>query len=112
MDIRTADRSEVEHFQLYDADNAGDEFIVVEHDGQIVGFAQFDSGYSDAQIFFMESDMSGAGRAMIEWFQENFQEVGAMNAVETARPFYAKFGFDDVRSNGWAGQVDMFWYAE
>jgi hypothetical protein len=60
----------------------------------------------------MESNMQGAGRAMIEWFQENFQEVGAMNAVETARPFYAKFGFDDVRSNGWAGQVDMFWYAE
>ena len=112
MDIRTADRSEVEHFQLYDADNAGDEFIVVEHDGQIVGFAQFISGYSDAQIFFMESNMKGAGRAMIEWFQSNFEEVGAMNAVETARPFYAHFGFDDVRTNGWAGQVDMFWYAE
>ena len=112
MDIRTADSTEVESFQLFDADNAGDEFIVVEHDGQIVAYAQYMSGYSDAQIFFMESNMQGAGRAMIEWFQSNFEEVGAMNAVETARSFYAHFGFDDVRKNGWAGQVDMFWYAE
>jgi hypothetical protein len=112
MNIRTADRSEIEFFQLYDADNAGNEFIVVEHEGEIVAYAQYNSGYSDAQIFFMESNMKGAGRAMIEWFQSNFEEVGAMNAVETARPFYAHFGFDDVRTNGWAGQVDMFWYAE
>jgi len=112
MNIRTAERSEVESFQLYDADNAGNEFIVVEQAGQIVGFAQFDSGYSDAQIYFMESNASGAGRAMIEWFQGNFDEVGAMNAVEAARSFYAHFGFADVRTNGWADQVDMFWYAE
>ena len=112
MNIREADRSEIEFFQLYDADNAGNEFIVVEHEGEIVAYAQYDSGYSDAQIFFMESNMRGAGRAMIEWFQVNFEEVGAMNAVETARAFYAHFGFNDVRKNGWAGQVDMFWYAE
>ena len=112
MDIRTAEREEIEHFQLYSEDNAGEEFIVVEHEGEIVAYAQYDSGYSDVQIYFMESNMKGAGRAMIEWFQENYEEIGAMNAVETARPFYAKFGFDDVRENGWAGQIDMFWYAE
>ena len=112
MDIRTAERSEVENFQLFSDDNAGDEFIVVEHDGEIVAYAQYSSGYSDAQIFFMESNMKGAGRAMIEWFQNEYQEVGAMNAVKTAQPFYAKFGFDDVRKNRWAGQVDMFWYAD
>lgn len=112
MNIRTAEREEIEFFQLYDVDNAGNEFIVVEHESEIVAYAQYNSGYSDAQIFFMESNRRGAGRAMIEWFQENYVEVGAMNAVETARPFYAKFGFDDVRENGWAGQVDMFWYAE
>ncbi|MBK8772614.1 MAG: GNAT family N-acetyltransferase [Rhizobiales bacterium] len=112
MNIRTADRSEVEKFQLYSSDNAGEEFIVVEQNAEIVGYAQFNSGREDAQIFFMESNATGAGRAMIEWFQSEFVEVGAMNAVETARSFYAKFGFNDVRSNGWAGQVDMFWYAE
>lgn len=112
MDVRTADRSEIEHFQLYDADNAGNEFIVVESEGTIVGYAQFNSGREDAQIFFMESNAKGAGRTMIEWFQSEFVEVGAMNAVETARSFYAKFGFNDVRANGWAGQVDMFWYSE
>jgi len=112
MEIRQADRSEIEHFQLYDADNAGEEFIVVEHNDEIVGYAQYNSGREDAQIFFMESNIKGAGRAMIEWFQSEFVEIGAMNAVETARPFYAHFGFNDVRKNGWAGQVDMFWYLE
>ena len=112
MNIRTAKRSEVKHFQLYDAANAGKEFIVVEHDGAIVGYAQFTSNSESAKMYFMESTMKGAGRAMIEWFQANFEIVGAMNAVQTARPFYTHFGFDDVRKNGWAGQVDMFWYQE
>ena len=112
MDIREADRSEVENFPLYNEDNDGNEFIVVEHNGEIVAYAQYDSGYSDVRLYFMESNMKGAGRMMIEHFQANFEEVGAINAVETARPFYAKFGFDDVRENGWAGQVDMFWYSE
>jgi len=112
MNIRNAERTEIEHFALYNEDNAGDEFILVEQDGEIVGYAQFNSGREDAQIFFMESNLKGAGRAMIEWFQAQFVEVGAMNAVETARPFYAHFGFDDVRKNGYADQVDMFWYAE
>ena len=112
MNIRNADSTEIEHFPLYNEDNSGSEFIVVEHEGEIVAYAQYDSGYSAARIYFMESNMAGAGRAMIEWFQANFEEVGAINAVETAQGFYAHFGFDDVRENGWAGQVDMFWYAE
>ena len=112
MNIRTAERKEVEKFQLFDADNAGDAFIVVEHDGQMVGFAQFEDWSDEAKVYFMESNMKGVGRAMVEWFQSNFDVVGAMNAVETARPFYAHFGFDDVRKNGFFGQVDMFWYKE
>ena len=112
MNIRTAEQSEVEAFQLYDADNAGDTFIVVEHDGALVGFAQYEDWGDEAKVFFMESNMKGAGRAMIEWFQANFEIVGAMNAVKEAQPFYTHFGFDDVRKNGWAGQVDMFWYSE
>jgi N-acetylglutamate synthase-like GNAT family acetyltransferase len=112
MNIREADRSEIENFPLYNEDNDGNEFIVVEHEGEIVAYAQYNSGYSDAQIFFMESNMKGAGQMMIKYFQANYEEVGAINAVPTAQPFYAKFGFDDVRKNGWAGQVDMFWYAD
>jgi hypothetical protein len=49
---------------------------------------------------------------MIEWFKANFEVLGAMNAVDTAQGFYTHFGFDDVRKNGWAGQVNMFWYAD
>ena len=112
MNIRTAERSEVKAFQLYDADNAGDCFIVVEHDGELVGFAQYENWSDEAKVFFMESNMRGAGRAMVEWFQANFEIVVAMNVVKEAQPFYAHFGFDDVQKNGWAGQVDMFWYSE
>ena len=112
MNIRNAERTEVEHFQLYNEDNDGSEFIVVEDAGEIVGYAQFNSGVEDARIFFMESNVKGAGRAMIEWFQSEFVEVGAMNAVETAQGFYKHMGFADVRKNGYAGQVDMFWYGE
>lgn len=110
--IRPGEISEIEKFQLFDEANEGDEVIVVERDGQIVGYAQFVSGYSDARIYFMESEAKGAGRAIIEWFQAEFIEVWACNAVETAQPFYAHFGFEPAGGNGWANQVDMVWYAE
>lgn len=112
MNIRQAEISEIENFPLFDSENDGENVIVVEHDGAIVGYAQYNNGYDDAIIYFMESNMKGVGRAIIEWFQANYEMVTAHNAVETARPFYAHFGFDDVQSNGWAGQVDMTWYAE
>ena len=57
MNIRTAERSEVKAFQLYDADNAGDCFIVVEHDGELVGFAQYEDWSDEAKVCFMESNM-------------------------------------------------------
>lgn len=111
--IRTGDKSEIEQFPLFDDANEGDEVIVVEQDGVIVGYAQFVSGREDARIYFMESNVRGAGRAMMEWFQSEFAEVWACNAIETAQPFYSHFGFEKSgRGNGWAGQVDMVWYAE
>jgi hypothetical protein len=60
----------------------------------------------------MESIVKGAGRAMIEHFQSEYTKVTAVNAVETAQGFYLKFGFDDIGSNGYAGQINMTWWAE
>lgn len=113
MNIRHGEISEIENFPLYDEANEGEEIIVVESsDNEIVGYAQFNSGRSDARIYFMESNVRGCGRAIMEWFQREFDEVWAVNAVETAQPFYAHFGFEMAGGNGWAGQVDMVWYAE
>jgi len=113
MNMRQADINEIENFPLFDSENDGESVIVVENEaGEIVGYAQYTDGMDDAIIYFMESNMKGVGRTMIEWFQTNYEMVTAHNAVETAQGFYAHFGFDDVRPNGWAGQVDMTWYAE
>ena len=85
MNIRTAERSEVKAFQLYDADNAGDCFIVVEHDGELVGFAQYEDWSDEAKVFFMESNMRGAGRAKVIWLcgQENLRATERLPKART-----------------------------
>lgn len=112
MNIRTGTISEIENFPLYNEDNAGEEIIVAEHDGQIVGYAQFNSGRDDVEIFFMESTMKGTGRAIIEYFQNEYFEVTAVNAIETAQGFYARMGFEENGSTGYSGQINMTWWAE
>lgn len=112
MNIRTAERAEVEKFQLYNEDNAGNEFIVVESGDDIVGFAQYDSGYDDCIVYFMESEAQGAGRAMIEYFQGEFVEVVANDAIDTAQGFYLHFGFEQTGPKGFDGRMNMTWWAE
>lgn len=112
FNIRYGDKSEIESFPLFSEENEGEEIVVVEQGGEMVGYAQFNSGRSDARIFFMESNVRGCGRAIMEWFQGEFGEVWAMNAVKTAQPFYSHFGFESAGSNGYSGQIDMVWYSE
>lgn len=112
MNIRYAERSEVEKFQLYNEDNQGNEFIVVESGEEVVGFAQFDSGADDCTVYFMESEAKGAGRAMIEWFQAEFVEVVANDAIDTAQSFYRHFGFEQSGPKGFDGRMNMTWWAE
>ena len=112
MEIRNAERAEVEKFNLYNEDNMGSEFIVVEQDGQTVGFAQFDSGRDDVTVYFMESEAKGAGRAMIEYFQSEFVEVVANDAIETAQGFYTHFGFEATGPRQFDGRMNMTWWAE
>ena len=114
MNIRPGTVSEIENFPLYDEANEGSEIIVVEKDGNVVGYAQFNEGYDDAEIFFMEAVQpgNGIGKAMIEWFKSQYIEITAVNAIETARPFYARMGFEENGGTGWAGQVNMTWWSE
>ncbi len=112
MNIRNGEISEIENFPLFSEENDGNEIIVVEQDGEIVGYAQYNSGRSDAEIFFMESNAKGCGRAIIDWFKAEFEEVTAVNAVETARPFYAHMGFENNGGTGYVGQINMTWWAE
>lgn len=111
MEIREGQRSEVEKFQLFDEANAGSEFLVVEHDGRLVGYAQYDGGRDDATIHFMESEIAGGGRAMMEWFQANYEHLVAVSVVETAEGFYAHFGFQRAGDDGYDG-FNMEWWAE
>lgn len=112
MKIRNADVNEVAKFNLYDENNMGNEFIVVEQDGEIVGFAQFDSGRDDVTVYFMESEAKGAGRAMIEYFQSEYVEIVANDAIDTAQGFYAHFGFEQSGPKGFDGRMNMTWWAE
>ncbi len=115
MNIRTGTINEVSNFPLYNEDNDGDEIIVVEDEsGEIVGYAQYNEGRDDVEIFFMEAAQpgSGVGRAIIDWFKADYFQITAVNAIETARPFYARMGFEENGGTGWAGQVNMTWWNE
>jgi hypothetical protein len=50
MEIRQGQISEIENFPLFDESNEGEEIIVVECDGEIVGYAQYNSSRDDAEI--------------------------------------------------------------
>lgn len=112
MNIRNAEANEVEKFSLYNEDNMGSEFIVVEQDGQIVGFAQFDSGRDDVTVYFMESAAKGAGRAIIEYFQAEYSMIVAHDALEGAQGFYSHFGFEPTGQRQFDGRQEMTWWAE
>ena len=84
MEIRHGEISEIENFQLFSADNQGDDVVVAEIDGTIVGYMQINEGASDATIFFMESTMKGVGGALIDWLKGRCSYIVADNAVESA----------------------------
>lgn len=111
--IRRANRDEIVHFNLYHEDNQGTEFIVVERENNIVGFAQFDEGYTDATIHFIEAESSGKGvqYEIISWFQENFTELTTTNTNPHCQKFLINRGFEVV-SKDFYKNAQMKWFAE
>ena len=113
FNIRFGEISEVEGFQLFDSENQGDDVVVAEKGGEVVGYMQINEGQDDAVVYFMESNEKGAGSAMLDWLKQRCEYILAHNVVDTAAGFYEKQGF--VKSNvstGYARQICMEWIAE
>lgn len=109
--IRKGETSEVEKFQLWDSNNTGSEIIVVERDGEVVGFAQFDEGVNDATIHFIEANDSGKGigSEMISWFQENFSELTTTNTNPHCQKWLESKGFEVEKRNRLGSAIMKWW---
>ena len=104
MEIRSGRVNEIEKFALYNEDNAGEEILVVENDGQIVAYAQV----TDGSIFFCESELKGAGSALVEYLKAREGYLVARSVEPTARGFWSKMGFEFRSSDGFGGE-DWDW---
>jgi hypothetical protein len=100
MEIRNGTASEIENFQLFDENNEGEEILVVEHEGKVVAYAQV----TDYNIFFLESEMRGAGRFLVECLQEREGYLMAHNVEKTAKGFWTKMGFQFAHGDGFGGE--------
>lgn len=110
MEIRHGEISEIEKFQLFSADNQGDDVVVALIDEAVVGYMQINEGANDATIYFMESTVRGVGSALIDWLKNRCDYIVADNAVESAQGFYTKMGFTVASfSTGYSGQICMEW---
>ena len=99
---RTDDESVMQPFPLYNEENEGEEILVAEYEGNVVGYALFTGN----QIHFIESSLPGAGRALLEWFKQEFEELVAINCVPQCRAWWVQQGFEPQRG------ADMIWYKD
>ena len=111
MEIRTGTKDEITNFQLYCEENDGDDILVAEVEGKVVGYVQYTTG-EELSIYFIESEHKGAGTALIAALKEDNWHLVAVNVEKTATGFYEKMGFEMAGGNGWAGQFNMEWYDE
>lgn len=104
--IREGYEEEVQHFQLWNDDNDGETLLVAVLNGEIVGFAL----HTGPEIYFVESNVKGAGRALVEyiiadvggdWFQ-------ARNVSRQSVGFWEKMGF--VQGTATGERFDEFHY--
>ena len=114
FEIREGAVEEIQYFELYDAENDGETVIVAEQDGEIVGYVQ----YTGSDVFFMQSDAKGCGRAMIEFLQDGSDigcerdELRAINCLSGARGFYEKMGFQKAGRSTYGTNPDYVWVRE
>lgn len=104
MEIREGTQSEVEGFQLYDEENEGEEIIVATEAGKVVAYAQV----TDDQVFFLESELAGAGTALVNHLKAREGYLVAKSVEETAKGFWAKMGFQFANADGFGGE-DWDW---
>jgi len=100
MEIRSGHKGEIENFQLYNEDNQGEEVLVIEAEGKVVAYAQV----TDYNIYFIESERKGGGRALIEYLKEHDDYLLAHNVEETAKGFWRKMGFEFAHRDAYGGE--------
>jgi hypothetical protein len=108
MEIRNGTASEIKEFDLYNEDNDGDEILVAVENGIIVAYVQF----TDEILYFIESNLKGAGSALISELKDRLDHIVAWNVEKTAQGFYEKMGFEKTGSNGYMGQFNMEWWTD
>jgi hypothetical protein len=103
MEIRNGSVGEIEKFALYNEDNSGEEILVVEEAGKIIAYAQV----TDENIYFLESEMKGAGSVLVDYLKSRGYLV-AKSVEPTAKGFWVKMGFQFKSADGYGGE-DWDW---
>lgn len=107
--IWTGSVADIEGFQLYDENNKGESIITAKNsDGKVVGYAQF----TDENIYFLESEQKGAGKALVEHLQSKNNYLVAKNVEPTAKGFWEKMGFQFKNKTGFFKGEDWDWEKE
>ena len=101
---------DAEKFALYDDANEGDEILVaVDGEDEVHAFAQV----SGNQIFFIESEGSGAGTAIVDYLKAEYEELVARNVSPDSSGYWAKVGFERAQATGERpNEYDYVWYRE
>lgn len=108
MEIRTGTTKEIENFQLYNENNAGEEILVIESGDGVKAYAQV----TDGTIYFLESEIQGGGRALVEFLKDREGYLVAKAVEETAKGFWDKMGFQFMAAGAAWGDEDWDWEAE
>lgn len=108
MEIRNGTANEIKGFDLYNEENDGEEILVAVKNNEIVAYAQF----TGEILYFIESNLKGAGSALISELKDRLDHIVAWNVEKTAKGFYEKMGFEKTGSNGYMGQFNMEWWAD
>ncbi len=107
--IREGNATEVEGFQLWNEDNEGNMILVAENEqGEVVAFAQM----TGCTIFFLESVEKGAGRALVEYLQEDFDHLIADHTDQISAGFWQRMGFQRMQASMFVSGDNFEWWAE
>ena len=90
-----------EKFELFDADVTMTT-IVARKDGEIVAFCQEESN----TVYEIESQLSGGGRALVEWMKESLGWIEVKNSGKDSWGFWLAMGFTQIAEAGYYGEFE------
>ena len=92
---------EMEEFELFDEDVTMTT-IVARQDGEIVAFCQEEAN----TVYEIESQIKGAGRALVEWMQESLGWIEVKNSGKDSWGFWTAMGFTQTAEAGYYGEFE------